>query len=98
MKTRAFSITKKEAGQIAKPSMFKIAQEIIQRTVLDYDNMQFIANGDDTLIMGIKTNQFPNDFLEAVKQVANFYNMRLWLSRGLYLGEEFNFELQIYRY
>lgn len=98
METLPFSIKKEEAGQIAKPSMFKIAQEIIQRTVLDYDNMQFIVKGDDTLIMGIKNNQFPNDFLNAVKQVADFYNMRLWLSRGLYLGEEFNFELQIYRY
>lgn len=98
METLSFSITKEEAGKIAKPSMYKIAQEIIQRTVLDYDNMQFIAKGDNTLIMGTKTNQFPDDFLEAVKQVANFYGMRLWLSRGLYLGEEIKVELQIYRY
>lgn len=96
MEALPFSITKTEAGKPAQPSMFKIAQEIIQRTILDYDYVEFIVKDDNTLIISNKVDYLPNDFITTCQKVADFYSMRLWLTNAYHFQER-SFELHFYR-
>ena len=97
METKAFSITKEEAGQIAKPSFFRIAKDIIQRAVLNYDdNIQFIVS-DDNLYIGSKAEYFPNDFIDAVKKVCEFYGLRQWITTSYHFSDfKEGLELHLY--
>lgn len=97
METKAFSITKAEAGKPVRPSFFKIAQEIIQRTVLNYDNvMQYIVS-DDNLYIGSKTDYFPNDFIDTVRKVCEFYGLRQWITTSYHFSDiKEGLELHLY--
>ena len=97
METLSFSITKEEAGQVLRPSFFRIAQDIIQRAVLNYDdNIQFIVS-DDNLYIGSKQDYFPNDFIDAVKKVCEFYGLRQWITTNYHFDtKKERIELHLY--